>query len=486
MSRNRKRISPRNRRTKIVCTIGPATSSPTMLQRLVLAGMDVARLNFSHGTRDQHSKTISDLRALEKKLGRAIGILQDLAGPKLRVGELPDSGLELKAGGEVAISASASPEPGQIPLPTPEVIPALSAGQRVLVGDGQIELRVIEVDGRVARCRVRVGGLLRSRQGVHLPDVDLPIATVTDKDLADLQFGLEHDVDWVAMSFVREAADLDPLRTAIRRANKPTSLMAKVEQHEAIDHLQEIIDAADGVMVARGDLGIELPLDRVPMLQKSIIQCCNAAGKPVVTATQMLESMILNPRPTRAEVSDIANAVLDGTDAVMLSGETAIGSYPVEAVKVMARVALRGEAAFDFAGRLAQSSQWPCNTVTDGISQATVNLAHDLKARAIITATTTGHTALMVAMHRPECVIIAVTPDVATQRRLALAWGVRPLLAKRGANTDELIVNAISRAQEEKLVSDGDTVVVTAGVPAGVPGLTNLIKVEVVGEHHRF
>jgi pyruvate kinase len=366
------------------------------------------------------------------------------------------------------------------------VIPALSAGQRVLVGDGQIELRVIETDGLVARCRVRVGGLLRSHQGVHLPDVDLPIATVTDKDLADLQFGLEHDVDWVAMSFVRNAADLDPLRTAIRRANKPTSLMAKVEQHEAIDHLQEIIDAADGVMVARGDLGIELPLDRVPMLQKSIIQSCNAAGKPVVTATQMLESMIRNPRPTRAEVSDIANAVLDGTDAVMLSGETAIGSYPVEAVKVMARVAVRGEAAFDFAGRLAQSSQWPCNTVTDGISQATVNLAHDLKARAIITATTTGHTALMVAMHRPERVIIAVTPDVATQRRLALAWGIRPLLARRGANTDELIVNAISRAQEEKLVSDGDTVVVTAGVPAGVPGLTNLIKVEVVGEHHRF
>ncbi len=486
MSRNRKRISPRARRTKIVCTIGPATFTPTMLQRLVLAGMDVARLNFSHGTRDQHSKTISDLRALEKKLGRPIGILQDLAGPKLRVGGLPDSGLQLKAGGEVSISASPSPEPGQIPLPAPEVIPALSAGQRVLVADGQIELRVIEVDGPVARCRVRVGGLLRSRQGVHLPDADLPIATVTDKDLADLQFGLEHGVDWVAMSFVRNAADLDPLRTAIRRANKPTSLMAKVEQHEAIDHLQEIIDAADGVMVARGDLGIELPLDRVPLLQKSIIQCCNAVGKPVVTATQMLESMIQNPRPTRAEVSDVANAVLDGTDAVMLSGETAIGRYPIEAVKVMARVAVRGEAAFDFAGRLAQSSQWPCNTVTDGISQATVNLAHDLKARAIITATTTGHTALMVAMHRPECVIIAATPDVATQRRLALAWGIRSLLAKRGANTDELIVNAIARAQEEKLVSDGDTVVVTAGVPAGVPGLTNLIKVEVVGEHHRF
>jgi len=276
------------------------------------------------------------------------------------------------------------------------------------------------------------------------------------------------------------------LRREIGRSGKSVRVMAKIEQHEAIDHLEEIIEAADGVMVARGDLGIELPLDRVPLLQKSIIQCCNAVGKPVVTATQMLESMIDNPRPTRAEVSDIANAVLDGTDAVMLSGETAIGRYPVEAVKVMARVAARGEAAFDFEERLAESSQWPCETVTDGISQATVSLANDLQARAIITATASGHTAFMVAMHRPETPIIAVTPDVATQRRLTLAWGVRALLAKRGKSTDELILHAIGRAREEGLVAEEDVVVVTAGVPAGVPGLTNLIKVEVVGRYHRF
>jgi len=486
MAGRKRRSSERPRRTKIVCTIGPASFSRRMLERLARSGMDVARLNFSHGDRAQHGRTIAAIRAVEKKLGRPIGILQDLAGPKLRVGQLPEEGLELKARAEVVLSAASRPKVDQIPLPVPEAPRTLKPGQRVLLGDGQIELTVLETSDTEVRCRVRVGGLLRSHQGVHLPDVELPVETVTRKDLADLRFGLERGVDWVAMSFVRRPEDLTPLRRQIARQGKPVGLMAKIEQHEAIDHVEEIIEASDGVMVARGDLGIELPLDRVPLLQKSIIRCCNAAGKPVVTATQMLESMIDSPRPTRAEVSDIANAVLDGTDAVMLSGETAVGRYPVEALRVMAKVAARAEAAFDFAERLAESSQWPCETVTDGISQATVNLAHDLGARAIITATSTGHTALMVAMHRPEAPIIAVTPDVATQRRLALAWGVRALVAKRGKSTDELILHAIGRAREEGLVAQDDVVVVTAGVPAGVPGQTNVIKVEVVGKHHRF
>ena len=486
MGARKRRSSGKRRRTKIVCTIGPASFSRRMLERLVRAGMDVARLNFSHGDQAQHGRTIAAIRAVERKLERPIGILQDLAGPKLRVGELPEEGLELKARGEVVLSAASRPEADRIPLPVPEAPRALKAGQRVLLGDGRIELTVLGTSETEVRCRVRVGGVLRSHQGVHLPDVDLPVETVTRKDLADLRFGLERGVDWVAMSFVRRAKDLEPLRREMERSGKSVRLMAKIEQHEAIDHLEEIVEAADGVMVARGDLGIELPLERVPLLQKSIIQCCNATGKPVVTATQMLESMIDSPRPTRAEVSDVANAVLDGTDAVMLSGETAIGRYPVEAVKVMAQVAARAEAAFDFAERLAESSQWPCVTVTDGISQATVNLAHDLGARAIITATTTGHTAFMVAMHRPEAPIIAVTPDVATQRRLALAWGVRALLAKRGKSTDELILHAIARAREEGLVAENDVVVITAGVPAGVAGMTNLIKVEVVGKYHRF
>lgn len=483
--RSRKRSLPA-RRTSIVCTLGPATHSRVAIERLAQAGMDVARLNFSYGTQATHEQLIEDVRAVAKKLGRSIGILQDLAGPKLRVGKLADGELELKRSAEVVLSSARSPDPEHIPIPLPEIPRSVLPGQRILLADGRIELKVLDAGEEQVRCRVRVGGTLRSNQGLHLPDVELPVATFTRKDRDDLRFGLAREVDWVAMSFVRSAEDLRPLRREMKRAGSSAGLIAKIEQHQAVDNLEEIIAAVDGVMVARGDLGIELPLDRVPLLQKRIIERCNAAGKPVITATQMLESMMSNPRPTRAEVSDIANAVLDGTDAVMLSGETAVGRHAVEAVRVMARVAARAEAGFDFDARLSESSQWPCRTVTDGISQATVSLAHDLGARAIITATSTGHTAFMVAMHRPRAPIVAVTPDVATQRRLTLAWGVTPLLAARGESTDELIVNAIARSREAGIVEDGDLVIVTAGVPAGIPGMTNLIKVEEVGRHHRF
>jgi len=477
---------PSTRRTKIVCTLGPATSSQAAIARLARAGMEVARLNFSYGTHADHARAIANLRAVSRALDRPIGILQDLAGPKLRIGDLPREGLQLHPRQEVVLSASPTPATSHIPLPWPQLPAALSPGQRLLLADGKIELHVLATTKHEIRCRARIGGLLRSHNGIALPDSALPIPTVTRKDLADLRFGVAHEVDWVAMSFVRSPDDLLPLRRAIKRAGRQAALMAKIETHEAIAHLEEIIAAADGLMVARGDLGIELPLDRVPMLQKTIVSHCNTAGKPVITATQMLESMITSPRPTRAEVSDIANAVLDGTDAVMLSAETAVGRYPTEAVQMMARVIAHAEAAFDFPARLAQSSQWPCHTLTEAISQATCNLAHDLRAKAIITATTSGHTALMVAKHRPQTPIVAVTPHVATLRRLTLAWGVHPLLAPRGRDTDELILNAIARAQEAGFVRQGDLVVITAGVPAGVAGRTNLIKVEVVGRYHRF
>jgi pyruvate kinase len=356
----------------------------------------------------------------------------------------------------------------------------------VLLSDGRIELRVLGVSGPEITCEVRVGGILKSHQGVNLPDLSLPIAAVTKKDLADLTFGLRHDVDWVAMSFVRRAEDLEPLRRLMRRARSAAGVIAKIEKHEAVLHLDEIIAAADGVMVARGDLGVELQLDQVPVLQKQILAKCRRAGKPVIIATQMLETMVSSPRPTRAEVSDVANAVFDGADAVMLSAETAAGRYPTEAVRVMARVAARAEGAFDFGASLAESASWPRRTVTDAIAQATCSLARDLDARAIITATSTGHTALMVAMHRPAQPIVAVTANVATCKRLALVWGVYPVPAPRGRNTDELIVNAIVRAREAGFVRGGDRVVVTAGVPPGIAGKTNLIKVEVVGQHSRF
>jgi pyruvate kinase len=474
------------RRTKIVCTLGPVSSSCTTIGRLARAGMDVARLNFSYGSHETHARTIANVRTVSERLGKPIGILQDLGGPKLRVGELPGGEIGLRTGMKVVVSAARSPSPSHIPLPVPELPGAVAAGQRLLMSDGRIELRVSATTKTEIHCTVRVGGVLKSHQGVNAPDAVLPIAAVTAKDRTDLAFGLEQQVDWVAMSFVRAASDLLPLRRAMKAAGSSAGVMAKIEKHEAVDRLDEIVDAADGIMVARGDLGIEVPMDRVPVLQKAIIRQCNEAGKPVVTATQMLESLIANPRPTRAEVSDIANAVLDGTDAIMLSGETAVGRYPVEAVRVMDRVAVRTEAACDFGARLAESSAWPCETVTDGISQATCGLAHDLGARAIITATATGHTASMVAMYRPEVPIVAVTPNVATQRRLTLAWGVHALLARRGRNTDELILNAMEKAREAGFVRNGDRVVVTAGVPAGVPGNTNLIKVEVVGRYRRL
>ncbi len=463
-----------------------------MIARLARAGMDVARLNFSYGTHEEHKRVISLLREVARELGRPIGILQDLAGPKLRVGELPEGKMSLRPGQEVTLSARPGRSAGLIPIPLPDIAKVVSPGQRLLLSDGRIELQVVEVAGGKIRCRVRVGGALSSHQGLNLPDTSLPISAVTRKDLADLHFGLEQGVDWVAMSFVRRAEDLEPLRRAMKRAGRMVPVIAKIEKHEAVDRLEEIIAAADGVMVARGDLGVEVALDRVPLLQKEIIARSRRAGKPVITATQMLETMVSSPRPTRAEVSDVANAVFDGTDAVMLSGETAVGKYPVEAVRVMARVTARTEEARDAERRLAESITWPCKTVTEAIGQASCALAQDLGARAIITGTSSGHTAVMVAVHRPETPIIAVTENVATQNRLTLVWGVTPLRAPRGRNTDELIANAVSRARAARLLKRGDLVVVTAGVlagrttrPAHGAGHTNLIKVEVVGAQGR-
>ncbi len=473
---------PALRRTKIVATIGPATSSPEAILRLAQAGMNVARLNFSYGDYALHAAVIARVRAASAEVGRPLAILQDLSGPKLRVGELPGGEVMLNSGDAVVLSAADPPAPGHLPLPVPELPRALQPGQRLLLSDGRLELRVTSTTDTEIKCEVIVGGLLRSHQGVNVPDAALPIRAVTDKDLADLDFGLEHDVDWVAMSFVRDAEDLRPLRARMLERGKSAALMAKIEKHEAIAHLDEIIAYADGVMVARGDLGIEVAFDEVPILQKRIIARGNAAGKPVVTATQMLESMLTNPRPTRAEVSDVANAVLDGTDAVMLSGETATGQYPFEAVAVMSRIILQAEAAFDHHAYLERSRVTPCENITEAIAEATCTLAEDLCAQAILTPTSTGQTARRVARHRPKAPIVAVTANEATQRQLALSWGVSPLLAPRGGHTDELITTAIAKAAEAGFVAKGDRVIVTAGVPSGAPGRTNLIKVEVVGD----
>jgi len=476
---------PALRRTKIVCTIGPATASPAAIRSLAVAGMNVARLNFSYGTHESHAAVIAAIRSVAGDLDRPIAVLQDLCGPKLRVGEIPGGEVRLRSGDEITLRLRGRPAPGDIPLPLPELAGAAEPGQRLLLSDGRIELRVVASAGSAISCRVAIGGLLESHQGINLPDAVLPIRTVTPKDLVDFRFGVEQKVDWVAMSFVRRAQDLAPLRRLAKDAGADLPLISKIEKHEAIADLDNIIDASDGIMVARGDLGIELPLAQVPILQKKIISRSNAAGKPVITATQMLESMIASPRPTRAEVSDVANAVFDGADAVMLSGETAAGHYPTAAVRVMAEVVARAESAYDFEKRWVDCAAWPCDTIADGISEAACGLARDVNAAAIISATSTGHTALAVARQRPKTRLVAVTPNVATLRRLSLVWGVHALLAARGRHTDELIINAVHRAKEAGFVRVGDRVVVTAGVPIGA-GNTNLIKVEVVGKHERL
>ncbi len=473
------------RRTKIVCTIGPATSSRKAIRQLAAAGMDVARLNFSYGTHESHAAAIADVRSVSAELGKPIGILQDLSGPKLRVGEIAGGAMELRTGHEVTLRVRGRAKGDEIPVPLPELGAAVTPGQRLLLSDGRFELRVVEARAGAIRCQVQVGGVLESHQGINVPDSALPIRTVTAKDLADFRFGLSQQVDWVAMSFVRSADDLRPLRRAAKEAGAEAHLVAKIEKHEAIGNLDEIIAAADGVMVARGDLGVELPLAEVPARQKDIIKRCNRAGKPVITATQMLESMVTNPRPTRAEVSDVANAVFDGTDAVMLSGETAAGQHPTEAVRVMAEVVAQAELAYDFEACWAERGGWPCSSIADGISEAACGLARDIGARAIISATSSGATALAAARQRPKARLIAATANVATLTRLALVWGVCGVLAPRGRNTDELIVNAVDRAREAGFVRAGDRVVVTAGVP-GRAGNTNLIKVELVGRHEKL
>lgn len=471
------------RRTRIVCTLGPKTDSPRVLRALVAAGMDVARINFSHGSSEEHARRITAVRDLANEIGRPIGILQDLSGPKLRVGHFAEGHVHLRRGQEFVLTSRDVPGTQErVSLSFPDLARYVKAGERIMLADGAIELRVRAIRRGDIACRVMNGETLSSHQGVNVPDTLLPIPSVTKKDLADLDFGIKHQVDWVAMSFVRRGEDLAPLRERMKRRGVRIPIIAKIEKHEAVRALPEILETADGMMVARGDLGVEVPLDQVPGIQKRIIRMCNMAGKPVITATQMLQSMIESPNPTRAEVTDIANAILDGSDAVMLSGETAVGKYPVRATRMMARVAQQAERLLDFDAIRRDRALVVSRTATDAISESCVAIAHDLRAKAIICSTSSGHTARMVSKNRPRTPIIAVTPHVTTYRRLTVTWGVQPLLVKAGGDNDEVLARAQLAAKQHGLVRDGDLVVISAGVPVGVPGRTNLIRVQVIGE----
>ena len=464
-------------RTKIVCTIGPASRSPETLEQLIRAGMDVARLNFSHGTQTEHLEVITTVRRIAERLGKSIAILQDLAGLKIRIGEIASGAVMLEAGAPFTLTTrQVLGSRQEVFVDYPHLTEDVQRGDRLLLSDGDLELEVIGTTGEDVHCRVITGGTLASRKGINLPAHSITTPTVTDKDRDDLTFGLRHGVDYVAQSFVRTAADVLEVRGMIQDHGSTVPLIAKIETQDALTSIDEIIDSVDGVMVARGDLGVAVPLATVPRLQKMLIGKANRAGKPVITATQMLRSMQDSPRPTRAEVTDVANAVLDGTDAIMLSEETAIGRFPLEAVTIMAAIAADAESTFPFEAWIRRFETG--GPLPDAVARAACSMAADIDAAAIVTCTQSGGTARRVARYRPRAPILAPTPHAETYRRLALVWGITPLLNQSQPTTDELIAGAVGAALAAARVQRGDTVVITAGVPVGRAGMTNLIKVE--------
>jgi pyruvate kinase len=470
-------VSVGARRTKIVGTIGPASSTPEVVDRLVEAGLDAARLNFSHGTHDDHARRAELFRGAQKRAGRPLALIADLQGPKVRVGELPEPVL-LTSGEEVVVAGEGAGGTGVLPVSPPVLTEVLEVGQDVLIDDGLVRLRVEEVSNGRARCAVIVGGQVASQKGVNVPGVGLPVPSLTDKDLEDLEFALELGVDWVALSFVRSAADCRNLRELLNEAGAKALVIAKIEKAEALEELDAVISAADAVMVARGDLGAEIGPAAVPLVQKRIIAAALDHGKPAITATQMLESMINHPDPTRAEASDVANAILDGTSAVMLSGETAVGRYPVESVEYMDRIALAVEPSLGYRHELARTADQPFPTVGEAMSNAACDIAEVLGATAICVPTYSGRTASEVARHRPRRPIIAVTHRRHAVQQLALEWGVVPAEIEECKDVEHLWARTLDAARETGIVTPGDRVVITAGTAVNVPGTTNVIKVE--------
>ena len=469
------------RKTKIVCTIGPTSETREILGRMMDAGMNVARLNFSHGTREEHAAKIVLIRQLAKEKGLPIAILQDLAGPKIRTGAFACGSIVLKPGDEFVLTARDVPGNGkEVGLTYRELPQDVQEGDVLLLADGALELRVEKVVDADIHCRVVLGGRLSSHKGINLPSRSIRAPILTKKDYADLAFGLAQGVDYVALSFVRSAADVEVARAYMRAQGVLRPIIAKIEKHEALDELDEIVAAVDGVMVARGDLGVDIPPEKVPTAQRRIIEMANFAGKPVITATQMLKSMADAPRPTRAEVTDVTNAVLEGTDAVMLSEESAMGHYPVEAVEMMARIAEEAEKGYLRAAWGQRIRDVRTEDASEALARAACSLAETLQAKALVIATQTGDTARLAAKTRPAQPILAGTTEPAAFRRLALVRGVRPMMIRPVELLIHLFEELHRAAKETGLVVAGDSVVCTAGFPLGKTGASNLIKVETV------
>lgn len=471
------------RRTKIVCTIGPASDPPDILKAIISHGMNVARLNFSHGTHEDHAKRVESVRRAAGELGAVVGLMLDTKGPEIRTGLVEGEKINLVTGGTIVLTTDEIMGTAERLSITYQGLPAdARPGKKILLADGLIELQVVSVEQTEIVCKIVNGGEIGSQKNVNLPGITVNLPAVTEKDVADIRFAVENGFDFIAASFVRKGADVLAIRRVLEECGSDIQVIAKIESHQGVQNIDEILKVADGIMVARGDMGVEIPTEEVPLIQKMIIQKCNRVGKPVITATQMLESMMNNPRPTRAEATDVANAIFDGTDAIMLSGETAAGKYPVEAVVMMDRIAVRTERALGFEELLGRKEISPLRTVTDAISHATCSTAMDLGATAIITSTKSGHTARMVSKYRPKARIIAVTPKMDVVRKLSLVWGVIPLLVSETRGTDEMVASAIKAALSANLIKCGELVVITAGIPVGVPGTTNMLKVHVVGD----
>ncbi len=467
------------RRTKIVATIGPATQSEEIITDLIKAGVTTFRLNFSHGDHKDHQERIKTIRNVSEKLDLDIGILQDLQGPKIRLGRFKDGPVKVKKGDKFSLTSNEVECTKNIANVTyNKLAQEVTSGKRILLDDGKIEMIVenVDIENNLLECKVTVGGVLSNNKGVNFPDVQLSVKALTDKDIEDLEFGLTAGVDWIALSFVRNPSDINEIKNLINKNGHSIPVVAKIEKFEAIDQIDSILPLCDGVMVARGDLGVEMPAEEVPLLQKELIRKANTLGIPIITATQMLDSMASNPRPTRAEVSDVANAILDGTDAVMLSNETAVGDYPVEAVETMATIARRIERDYPLK---AIESHLP-STIPNAISAAVSNIARQLDAGAIIPLTKSGSTARNVSKFRPPTPILATTTERSVARRLQLVWGVTPLLVKNDDRTAKTFSIAMQIAQELGILKQGDLVVQTAGTLTGISGSTDLIKVGLV------
>lgn len=474
------------RKTKIVCTIGPASESIEKLTQLIEAGMNVSRLNFSHGDFEEHGARIKNIREASKSTGKTVAILLDTKGPEIRTNNMENGAVELEAGNNIIVSMNeVLGNADKFSVTYTGLIDDVHTGSKILLDDGLIGLEVTKIDKANSEIHTKIlnSGTLKNKKGVNVPGVSVKLPGITEKDANDILFGIEQGVDFIAASFVRRASDVLEIRQLLEDNNAShIQIIPKIENQEGVDNIDEILEVSDGLMVARGDLGVEIPAEEVPLVQKSLIKKCNIQGKPVITATQMLDSMQRNPRPTRAEASDVANAIFDGTDAIMLSGETAAGTYPVEAVQTMHNIASRAESALDHKEILSNRSKDNEHNITDAIGQSVAHTALNLDVNAIITPTESGHTARMISKYRPKAPIVAVTSQESVTRRLSLVWGVYPQVGQEASTTDDMLDSAVQESMNSGLVGSGDLVVITAGVPVGEAGTTNLMKIHVIGD----